>query len=332
MTVPETGPALWRLLALPPLPKDLLEALFGDPRMELVVPAERTQAAVEELLPTADLVLGDWSPALRIKDPGPRVAFVQQPSAGVDGLDLDACAGRGVPVSNCAGANATSVAEWCLSATLSMLRKTVFADGAIRAGQWPQTSLGGRELSGQRVGVVGMGAIGRQVATMFTGLGCQVSYWSRNQHADAPVPHAELDELLATNDIVILVIALGELTRGLINADRLAAMKPGALLVNGARGEVVDEAALAAALSSGHLGGAALDAFVQEPLEMSSPLLSSPNTLLSPHMAGSSVEAAMRIVATSKANLLRVLDGDPVDNVVNGIAAEVVRRTGGSGA
>ena len=104
-----------------------------------------------------------------MRDPGPRVAFVQQPSAGVDGIDLDACAARGVPVANCAGANATSVAEWCLSATLALLRRTVEADAAVRRGEWPQTSLGGRELAGLRVGVVGMGAIGRQAAAMFTG-------------------------------------------------------------------------------------------------------------------------------------------------------------------
>ncbi|MCW2543507.1 MAG: 3-phosphoglycerate dehydrogenase [Frankiales bacterium] len=321
---------LWRLLALPPLDHGLLEALFGDPRVELITPADRTQEAVDALLPTADLVLGDWSPLLKVRDPGPRVAFIQQPSAGVDGIDLDACTARGVPVANCAGANATSVAEWCLSATLALLRRTVFADAAVRANEWPQTSLGGRELSGQRVGVVGMGAIGRRVATMFTGLGCQVSYWSRNQHPDAPAPYAELDDLLATSDIVILVIALGDLTRGLIDADRLARMKPGALLVNGARGEVVDEVALAAALTSGHLAGAGLDAFVHEPLLPDSPLMTAPNALLSPHMAGSTVEAAMRIVGTAKANLVRVLDGEPVENVVNGVAAAVTRRAGDS--
>lgn len=321
----ESGPS-WRLLALPPLDHSLLEALFGDPRVELITPPERTQEAVEALLPTADLVLGDWSPLLKVNDPGPRVAFVQQPSAGVDGINLMVCAERGVPVSNCGGANATSVAEWCLSATLALLRRTVFADLAVRQNEWPQTSLGGRELSGQRIGVVGMGAIGRQVATMFSGLGCQVSYWSRNQHPDAPVPYAALDDLLATSDVVILVIALGDLTRGLLNAERLAMMKPGALLINGARGEVVDEAAVAAALVSGHLAGVGLDAFVQEPLQPDSPLLAAPNALLSPHMAGSTVEAAMRIVGRAKANLQRVLDGNPVEDVVNSIDPHVSRR------
>ncbi|MCW2709165.1 MAG: 3-phosphoglycerate dehydrogenase, partial [Frankiales bacterium] len=108
-----------RLLALPPLPHELLQTLFGDPRVELVVPPVRSQEHVDALMPQVDLVLGDWTPQLRVRDPGPRVCFVQQPSAGVDGIDLEACSAAAVPVSNCAGANATSVAEWCLSATLA---------------------------------------------------------------------------------------------------------------------------------------------------------------------------------------------------------------------
>jgi phosphoglycerate dehydrogenase-like enzyme len=213
-------PATWRLLALPPLPHDLLERLFGDPRLELVTPPERTQGAVDAQLPTVDLVLGDWSPQLRVGDPGTRVAFVQQPSAGVDGIDVPACTARGVAVANCAGANATSVAEWSLSATLALLRKTVEADRSVRDGRWLQTALGGRELRGLSVGVVGLGAIGREVARLFGAIGCEVVYWSRSRHADAPVPWAELDDLAATCDVVVLVIALGERTRGLFDAAR----------------------------------------------------------------------------------------------------------------
>lgn len=305
---------------------DLLQVLFGDPRVEIVAPAERTQAAVEELLPTVDLVLGDWSPLLKVRDPGPRVAFVQQPSAGVDGIDLAACSARGVPVANCAGANATSVAEWCLSAILAVLRRTVFADNAVRQGEWPQTALGGRELAGQRVGVIGMGAIGRKLTAMLTALECEVSYWSRNQHADAPAPYLPLHELLASSDIVVLVIALGETTRGLLGPEGLGLMKPGAVLINGARGEIVDEQALTDALVSGALAGAAVDAFAQEPLQPDSPLLTAPNLLLSPHMAGSTDEAAMRIVGSAKANLVKALDGEPVDNVVNEVSPTITWR------
>ncbi|MDP9101401.1 MAG: 2-hydroxyacid dehydrogenase [Actinomycetota bacterium] len=320
-----SGP--WQLLALPPMEAGMLEALFAGEGISVVVPAERTAAAVEQLLPTVDLVLGDWTGTLRLDAAGPRVCFVQQPSVGFDGIDVEAFAAAGVPVANCAGSNTVSVAEWCLTATLALLKRTVAADAAVRAGEWPQTSLGGRELAGCRVGVVGMGPIGRRVAGMFGALGCEVSYWSRSRHPDAPAAYAPLDDLLATSDIVVLVIALGDQTRGLLDAERLARLKPGALLVNGARGAVVDEDALVAALRSGQVGGAALDVFATEPLPAGSPLRELPGVLLSPHMAGSTSEAAMRIVAQSKANLRRAVEGEPVVDVVNGAHPQVRRRT-----
>jgi D-3-phosphoglycerate dehydrogenase len=126
---------------------------------------------------------------------------------------------------------------------------------------------------------------------------------------------------------VVLVIALGAQTRGLLDEPRLGRMKSGALLVNGARGEVVDEAALALALESGHLAGAALDVFTVEPLPADAPLRSAPRVLLSPHMAGSTVQAAMRIVGQTSANLTRVLDGLPAVDVVNGVDPAVRRRS-----
>jgi D-3-phosphoglycerate dehydrogenase len=315
-----------RLLALPPLPQELLQTLFGDPRVELVVPPERDQAHVDALLPEVDLVLGDWTPQLRVGAPGPRVCFVQQPSAGVDGIDLDACSAAGVPVSNCAGANATSVAEWCLSATLALLRKTVEAEAAVRRGEWPQTSLGARELRGLKVGVVGMGAIGRATAQLFQAVGCSVVHWSRSAHPEAPVPAESLASLASSCDVVVLVIALGELTRGLVDEAFLRSMKQGALLVNGARGEIVDEAALLAALAEGRIT-AALDVYPAEPLPPDSLLRQAPGLLLSPHMAGSTVEAAMRIVAQAKANLVRALDGRPVHDVVNHQDPLVLKRS-----
>jgi phosphoglycerate dehydrogenase-like enzyme len=316
----------WRLLALPPLPKDLLEVLVGDPRLEIVVPASREQQAAEELLPEADLVLADWTKDLVVRDPGPRVAFIQVPRAGVDGIDLEACAARGVPVSNCAGANAVSVAEWCLSATFAVLRRTVEADAAVRRGEWPQTSLGGRELAGMRVGVVGMGAIGSALASRYAALGCDVVHWSRTKRDDSPAPWVDLDELTATSDVVAIVIALGQETKGLWDTARFAAMKPGAVLVNGSRGEVLDEDALLLALQESRLAGAALDVFHLEPLPATSPLRDAPNLLLSPHMAGSTAEASVRIIGQAKANLLRVLDNQPVVDVVNGVSPDVSRR------
>ena len=316
----------WRALALPPVSRDGMEFLFGSLGVELVVPPERTQAAVDALLPEVDLVVGDWSPSLRVGDPGERVCFVQQPSVGVDGIDLDACAARGVPVANCAGANTTSVAEWSVAATLSLLRRIVDADAAVRRGEWPQTSLGGRELRGSRVGVIGMGPIGRETARLFSAFGCEVAYWSRRRHEDAPAPYAELDDLVAGSDVVVVVIALGPETRGLLDERRLRSMKADALLVHGARGQVVDEEALARVLAEGHLAGAAVDVFASEPLPADSPLREVPRVLLSPHMAGSTGQAAGRIIGQSVANLQRALAGEPVVDVVNGVDPLVRRR------
>jgi D-3-phosphoglycerate dehydrogenase len=316
----------WRILTLPPLPKEVLASLFADDRAEIVVPPERTQAAVDALLPEVDGVIGDWTHTLRVVDPGPRVAFVQMPSVGVDTIDLDRCAAAGVPVANCAGANTVSVAEWCVSATLALFRKTVEADAAVRRGEWPQTSLGGRELAGTTVGIVGMGGIGKAAAAMYAAFGCNVQYWSRSRHDDAPATYVELDALMSTSDVVVLVIALSEQTRSLIEARRLGLMKPGAVLVNGGRGGLVDEPALVEALRSGTPAAAALDVYATEPLPAGSPLRELP-VLLSPHMAGSSGEAAMRIVGQTTANLKRALDGQPLQDVVNAVEPVVRRRS-----
>lgn len=316
----------WRLLALPPLPRDLLVQLFGDERAELLTPPERTQEAVEALLPEVDLVLGNWTKDVQLVAPGPRVCFVQQPSVGIDAVQVGAFTEAGVPVSNCAGANSTSVAEWCLGATLSVLSRLAEGDAAVRRGEWPQTSLGGRELAGSAVGVVGMGPIGRAVATRFAAMGCAVRYWSRTAKPDAPAPYADLDDLLATSDVVVLVIALGEQTRDLLDADRLARLRRGAVVVNASRGHVVVEAPLVEALRTGQVGGAALDVFVDEPLPADSPLRELPHVLLTPHLAGSSQQATASILAQSTANLQRVLAGVPVLDVVNGVDPAVQRR------
>jgi phosphoglycerate dehydrogenase-like enzyme len=315
----------WRVLCLPPLPKDVFEGLFADERAEIVVPPERTQQAVEALLPDVDIVVGDWTHTLRVDDPGARVALVQMPSVGVDTIDTDRCAAAGVPVANCAGANTVSVAEWCVSATFALLRKTVEADAAVRRGEWPQTSVGGRELAGSTVGIVGMGGIGRAVATMFGAFDCTVQYWSRSRHDEAAATYVELDDLMATSDVNVLVVALWPETRGIIDARRLDLVKPGALLVNGGRGGLIDEPALIEALRSGRLAGAALDVFSVEPLPMDSPLRELP-VVLSPHMAGSTGQAAMRIVGQTAANLRRVFDGEPIVDVVNGVDPAVRRR------
>lgn len=326
----------WRVLALPPVPAELFQGVLQGLPVEVSVVAPRTTAAVRAALGDVDIVLGDWSRQLLLGEEelavAPRLSLIQQPNVGVDGVDLAAAARRGIPVANTAGANADSVAEWCLAVTLSLLRRLGEADAAVRAGEWPQSrGLNIRELGGSRVGIIGMGSIGSGVARRLDALGAVVRYWSRRRRPDgeSPAVWAELPDLLATSDVLVVVIALGEGTRGLIGRQQLAALPAGALLVDASRGGVVDHAALAAALRDGHLGGAAVDVYPQEPLPAEAPLRDAPRVLLSPHVAGASTTAATRMMAVVRENLHRALTGQPLLHLCNDTEPLVRRRPGG---
>lgn len=321
----------WNLLALPPLPEDLIRSLLtplGD-RVTVRVPAARDRAAMLAALPEAEIVLGDWTGELTL-DAGavaaaPRLAFVQQPSVGVDGHDLAALAAAGVPVANTAGVSAGAVAEWCVAAALAVIRKLPQADAAVRAGEWPQQELQPRELGAARVGVVGYGPIGETCARLFRAFGGQVSYWTRTPREDPG--YTPLEDLLAASDVVVVAIALSEETRGLIDPRRL---KRGAVLVNAARGGVVDQDGLVAALRDGHLGGAALDVFDIEPLPAGDPLRDLPGVLLSPHVAGVTQESTGRLLTVTLENLAAAVEGREVAHVVNGVAPYIRRKFSGS--
>ncbi|MFI6786694.1 NAD(P)-dependent oxidoreductase [Nonomuraea sp. NPDC050383] len=319
----------WNLLALPPLPEDALRGLMAPlrGRVELRVPASRDRAALLAALPEAEIVVGDWTAELALDAEAvaaaPRLAFVQQPSVGVDGHDAAALAAAGVPLANTAGVSAVAVAEWCVAAALALVRRLAEADAAVRAGGWPQQSLQPGELGGRRVGIVGFGPIGAACARLFRAFGCEVSYWTRTPR-DEP-GHVDLRTLVAGSDVLVVVIALADETRGLVDARR---MKPGALLVNAARGGVVDQDALAGALRDGHLGGAALDVFETEPLPAGDPLRELPGVLLSPHVAGVTPGSTGRLLEAVLANLTAALDGRPVTNVLNGVSPTISRKLG----
>ena len=329
-------PTPWSLLALPPLDESLLAALFADLPVTVTTPADRTPAAVSEAIGTAEIVVGDWSGRLGV---GPeqvaaasRLAFVQQPSVGMDSLDPEALGRAGVPASNAAGANAISVAEWCVGAAFAGLRSLTWADAQMRLGEWPQLTIsqrGGGELAGRRVGIVGMGDIGRACATRLAALGADVAHWSRRQRSAEEAGGARwlpLPDLLAHSQLLVLVIALAPETRGLIDADALARLPQGAYLVNAARGGVLDETALLGALGSGHLAGAALDVYATEPLPADSPLRDDDRILLSPHAAGASREAQGRLITLVIDNVRRAVSGEPVLHVVNGVDPVIRRR------
>ncbi|MGE0357822.1 MAG: hydroxyacid dehydrogenase [Burkholderiales bacterium] len=232
-----------------------------------------------------------------------RLRVVGRLGVGLDNIDVDACAARGIEVIPAVGANAESVAEYVLAMAMVLLRGAAYlSTAAVAAGRWPRQMLSqGREVSGKVLGLVGFGSIGRVTATKALALGMRVVAHDPALAADSPawreagVEPRGLDELLAAADVVSLHLPLVAATRGLIGEERLARMKPGAILVNSARGGIVDEAALARALGSGRLAGAALDVFAEEPLRASSVLAGVPNLILTPHIAGVTQESNERV-------------------------------------
>lgn len=248
----------------------------------------------------------------------PNLKFINVAFTGVDHVDLDACRAKGVKVSNAAGYSNEAVAELVIGLTLSLLRNIPQVEARCRSGQ-TKDGLVGYELRGKTVGIVGVGAIGCQTAELFHAFGCKVLGYKRHVKGDEPsyIQFVSLEELLAQSDVVSLHCPLNEESQHLINAKTIAGMKRGALLINAARGPVVDSQALADALNSGYLAGAGIDVFeVEPPLALDHPLLHTPNTIVTPHVAfasAESMEARCKIVFDS---LQSWMDGKQVNVIL----------------
>jgi (S)-sulfolactate dehydrogenase len=221
---------------------------------------------------------------------------------GLDNVDVATCEARGISVIPATGANALAVAEYVIGVAMVLLRGAYASSGATAGGQWPRAALSqGRELAGKTLGVVGFGGIGRLTARLARALGMRVIGFDAQIPPDAPVWAEEaavprpFDAVLREADVVTLHVPLTPQTRGLIDAGRLASMKSDAVLINTARGGIVDEAALAAVLRAGRLGGAALDVFDTEPLSAGTRLADCPNLILTPHVAGVTRESNVRV-------------------------------------
>ena len=233
---------------------------------------------------------------------------------GLDNIDVVACEARGIKVIPALGANALSVAEYVIATAMLLLRGAYRSSADVVAGKWPRHALSdGREIGGKTLGLVGFGSIGQLTAQLARGIGMTVVAHDAMLGATNPVfaqtgvACVSLDELTARADVISLHVPLVESTRKLFDANRIASMKRGAVLVNSARGGVVDEAALAAALKSGHLGGAALDVFEAEPMPAGGVFGGCPNLLLTPHIAGVSAESNQRVSFMIAQKLLREL-------------------------
>jgi (S)-sulfolactate dehydrogenase len=221
---------------------------------------------------------------------------------GLDNIDVPGCEARGLKVIPATGANALSVAEYVVGTAMLLLRGAYQSTSAVAGGTWPRAALSnGREIGGKTLGLIGFGSIGQLTARLARGLGMQVIAFDAMMDSDHPafeaagVRSAGLEEVMSMSDVLSLHVPLVDSTRGLLNAARIAAMKRGAVLINTARGGIVDELALAAALKSGHLGGAAIDVFGTEPLPAAPHFDGCPNLVLTPHIAGVTTEANERV-------------------------------------
>ena len=280
---------------------------------------EAQQDKLLERVQDADIIMLANQPlSAEIINACPKLKMLSVAFTGVDHVALDACRARNILVCNAAGYSTNAVAELTFGLAISVIRNIVPCDARCRrAGT--KDGLVGFELFGKTFGVVGTGAIGARVAKIAAAFGCRVLAYSRTvkqELVDAGVQYVSLDELLAQSDFVSLHVPLTDATRGLINADAIAKMKQGAVLLNTARGQVVDSAALAEALNAGKLAGAGIDVFEGEPpIAENHPLCSAKNTVLTPHVAFASREALETRADIVFANIEKWLNGAP-QNVV----------------
>jgi len=271
----------------------------------------------------------------RVLENIPSVRLVQSSGAGFDQIDTAAAARLDIPVANSPGQNAATVAEFTIGLLIVLQRRVLFADREIKKGNYRQTrenllAKGLPEIRGARLGLVGCGLIGREVAKIAGFMGAEISYYDpvrlpKEAEAELRLNFLPLDELLAASEAISLHVPLNEQTRGLIGRREFNLMAPGTLLINTARGEVVDQAALAEALESGRLGGAAIDTLAPEPPSPEHPLLNlteeaSARLVLTPHLAGVTAGAFGRLLRGALANLERTAAGEPPQHVVNGVS------------
>lgn len=247
---------------------------------------------------------------------GDALEVVGRLGVGLDNIDVETCIARGIRVCPASGANSSSVAEYVVATAMMLLRRCYHGRHSMLAGKWPRGDMQGREVGGRTLGLIGFGAISRITARMAAALDMRVVAFDPMVAADDPawaelgVRSMELNDLLAAADVVSLHVPLIDSTRHLIDEAALGRMKPDAILINTARGGVVDDAAVAAALRAGQLGGAALDVFEDEPVKAENPFKDTPNLILTPHIAGVTYDSNIRVSAVTAANVRAVLSGE----------------------
>jgi phosphoglycerate dehydrogenase-like enzyme len=302
---------IWHASAGP----DLAARLSTIPGLDITICPEDDQERLVRLLQDCDVL---WHVLARCTREmiaaAPKLRLIQKIGVGVNTIDLDAAQARGIQVCNLPGTNARAVAELTLALMLATLRRLPRFDANLRAGIWTDTALqdGPGELCGRTVGLVGFGSIARMLAPVLTAMGCEVIYTARKPAEDPPYRFVPLGALLAAADVVSLHVPLTSETAQLIDAAALARMKPGAILINTARGGLVDQPALTEALRTGRLAGAGLDVFADEPVASDDPLLTLRNVVITPHIAWLTTGTFDRSFVLAAENCRRLRAGEPL--------------------
>lgn len=306
-----------RVIIADPLLPDGIETLRAAPGLAVEDHTESDREALRGALEGASalIVRSRTKVTPDLIESADMLRVVGRAGVGVDNIDILAATRRGIAVLNAPAANTQSTAELAFALLLAAARRITEADASIRAGEWRRTELRGIQLSGKTLGVIGLGRIGAEVVWRARAFGMRVvahdPFVSADRASDLGVELASLDDLLPACHAITVHVPLSEENRGFIGRRELAAMRPGSILVNAARGGLVDEAALAEALASGHLGAAGLDVFETEPLPADSPLRDAPQLVFSPHLGASTYEAQRQVsrqIAISVRDAL--VDGD----------------------
>ncbi|MFK7830071.1 MAG: 2-hydroxyacid dehydrogenase [Congregibacter sp.] len=253
----------------------------------------------------------------------PQLRFISSMSVGVDHIDVKAATARGIPVGNTPGVLVETTADATFALLLAAARRLVEADRYVRGGHWRLENawspefFTGKDVAGATLGIIGLGEVGQAVARRAAGFGMRVLGWNRSPREVSGVEAMDLDDLLVESDFVSVNVALGEETRNLIDARRLSLMKRDAVLVNTARGGIVDELALADALSHDRLAAAGVDVFATEPVSADHPLLSLPNLVATPHIGSATERTRQKMANIAASNMLAALAGEAMPHCAN---------------
>jgi D-3-phosphoglycerate dehydrogenase len=303
----------YRILATDRVSKKGLAPLRDDDRFEVVmVKDSSTPEFASELKTAAGLIVRS---ATRVDaamlEGAPDLKVVGRAGVGVDNIDVAAASERGVAVMNSPGGNTISASELTMALMLAVARRVTEADRSIREGRWERATLQGIELRGKTLGVIGAGRIGWEVAQRCRAFGMRVivydPYLALDRADELHPLLVSLDRLIESSDIITLHVPLNAETRGMIGTDALGRMKKGAFVINVSRGGVVDEDALALALTDGRIAGAGLDVYEHEPIPPDSPLLQAPNLVLTPHLGASTKEAQIQVALEVARNMRAAL-------------------------